>query len=457
MKVKLFFLSLCLLPFFVTSIFNQPAVDDFWSANMIREYGRMGTVKYLYQTASARYFSNFIMSFLNTLQYGEIWMFKVWPVVIFVSLIVCFNFFYASIFQNVFTKKETLLASFFFVVVYFSTTRTLFEELYWMSSTICYQLAICILVVGIGSIIRYLKSNSSIYGLVAILCCLLLPGTAESIVPVYILFLISVLFILKKQKKPFQFIGVCIALVMFCLCFVLVSHGNHTRIQNDGHAYDQNFFYALLYSIQSVGYYSLVWLSSPIIISSFLVILPSLQKLSKRLTIPFITQLNPLILIFASFSICVIIYFPVIYLVTKIPFPRVTTIAFVVATHLSVLIILVSLKNNTGFSRFVTLILSKKYFSIFAWILFFGSAFTTRNFLIITKDLLQGNAYDYNIEANNRYQIIESRKGDTCYVPMYVHWPFFAHYAKTETENSNSFTHMNKYFGKIIMYEKAKQ
>ena len=422
---------------------------------MIREYGRMGTVKYLYQTASARYFSNFLMSFLNTLQYGEIWMFKVWPIVIFVSLIVCFNFFYASIFQNVFTKKETLLASFFFVVVYFSTTRTLFEELYWMSSTICYQLAICILVVGIGSIIRYLKSNSSIYGLVAILCCLLLPGTAESIVPVYILFLISVLFISKKQRKPFQFVAVCIALVMFCLCFVLVSHGNHTRIQNDGHAYNQNIFYALLYSVQSVGYYSLVWLSRPIIISSFLVILPSLQKLSKRLTIPFITQLNPLILILASFSICVIIYFPVIYLVTKIPFPRVTTIAFVVATHLFMLIILGLLKNNAGFSRFVALILSSKNFTIFSWIFFFGSALTTRNFLIITKDLLKGNAYEYNIESKNRYQIIESAKGDTCYVPIYVHWPFFAHYAKTETENSNSFTHMNKYFGKIIMYKKS--
>lgn len=297
--------------------------------------------------------------------------------------------------------------------------RSLFEGLYWMSSTICYQIAICLFVIGIGSLIRYIKSPSFLYGFIAIGCCLLLPGSAEVIVPVFIVVLLVILFISLKRKYQVQFTLICITVAVCSLAFVTFSKGNNARVQKDALFYNQNILHALFYSARAVGYYSIVWLITPINITSVILVLPAIQKLSRQVSLPRLC-FKPLVLIPLFYLICIIIYLPLTYFESNVPFPRVTTIVFFVASHLAFITILLALKYNFSFNRFVSYLYSIRSFGLYAWIFFFITAFTSRNFLAVVKDLIQGNAYNYNKEANNRYQILKNTKSDTCYVPLYV-------------------------------------
>ena len=202
MRIKLFLLICYLLPFVFISVYNQPAIDDFWNANTVIEHGRLGTVIFYFQNVSARFFSNFLMSFLNTLPYGSIWIFKMWPVAIILLLFSSFLFLYASFLSGKTTIKKPIIAALVFVVLHVANIRVLFEGLYWMSSTICYQVAICLFAVATGAIVRCLRARSFFYSLIAILSSLLIPGAAESLSPVYIFVLASILIISIKLKYP---------------------------------------------------------------------------------------------------------------------------------------------------------------------------------------------------------------------------------------------------------------
>ncbi len=178
---------LWLLPFVATSFFNQPAIDDYWNANVVNTHGKWGAVVYFYQTVSARYFSHLIMSFCNTLPEGNVWIFKAWPVITILFLFVAFYFFYRSVFGEKIPVSQIIFLSLLFVVLHIANMRSLFEGLYWMSSTVCYQLAIGLFAINIGAIIKDIKKPQPSTKIIAIVSCFLLPGTVEMMIPVYII------------------------------------------------------------------------------------------------------------------------------------------------------------------------------------------------------------------------------------------------------------------------------
>ena len=77
-KVLLIFL---LAPFFVISIFNHPASDDFDFSFKTRDYGFWGAQVYRYMNEGGRYFANGIIS-LDPLVVKAYWAFKVLPILV---------------------------------------------------------------------------------------------------------------------------------------------------------------------------------------------------------------------------------------------------------------------------------------------------------------------------------------------------------------------------------------
>ncbi len=108
------------------------------------------------------------------------------------------------------------------------------------------------------------------------------------------------------------------------------------------------------------------------------------------------------------------------------------------------------LQADSLLSRFVSYYSGLKNFKLYAWVFFFITAFTTTNFLLVVKDLVTGNAYVFNREANMRYKEIIQATGDTCYINKFSKWPFFIQSSKKE---NYSFDHMNIFFGKTILYK----
>jgi hypothetical protein len=366
-------------------------------------------------------------------------------------LISSFLFFYSSLFQRGASREQVLLASVLFVVLHIANIRVLFEGLYWMSAAICYQLAICLFVLGIGSLIRYLRTPSLPWAATAILCCLLLPGTAESIAPIFVFVLACILFISIRRGRRSYFTFACIAVSLSSLAIISLSKGNLTRVHSSTSSHNQDILQALFYSTRAVGYYVVYWLTTPMNIAALIIALPTLNKLANRSELKWLSfRFNPLLLVPLFYFLCVVIYLPLTYFESSVAYPRITTLVFFIAAHLSVVFFWTLLQNFLQFSRFVTYYSSLKNFNTYAWILFFITAFGTLNYYKVANDLASGSAYTFNEEANKRYFLITSCKDDTCYVPKFSRWPFFIQSSKKE---NLSFVYMSKYFGKTIVYK----
>lgn len=458
-KFKIALLILFLSPFVIISFFNQPAIDDFWNANAIHDYGRLGSVYYFYQVVSGRYFSNLLMSTFNTLPNGEVFIFKVWPILTIFLLLGSFLFFYKSVLKGFLHKKEIILTSFVFISVYITNIPRLFEGMYWMSATVCYQIAMAIFVTGIAALIKNLKKKSFVCAFIAVTCSLLLPGTAESIAPVYLFFLLIIFYISLKQDRSLRCILFCIISTLCGILLVGFCKGNHLRIHNDALIHQQNFFIALFTSFGSVGYYTLVWLVNPANIAAILLILPIIQRIiidTKSISSSVISGNRIIIIILLAYLLCATIYFPLHYFESDLPFPRITMLVFFTASHLFLIILYLLLVNIPSLNHFIKEVLRIRRFKLFSWIFFFTAIFLSRNFINVTKDLFSGNAYYYNLEANERFKHIKACKSDTCYVSYFRRWPSSIQNFKNERNNTNPFNHINKYFGKTILYKEGK-
>ena len=451
MRIKILLLICYLLPFLIISIYNQPAIDDFWNANTVIAHGRLGTVIFYFQTVSGRFFSNFLMSFLNTLPYGSIWIFKLWPVVIIVLLFGSILFLFRSIFSENISFKQAVIASLLFVLLHLANIRVLFEGLYWMSSTICYQVAICLFAVGTGAVVRCISTKSFAYSVIAVMSSLLLPGAAETLAPVYIFVLAVILFVSIKLKRPLTITIISLAAVFLSFLVIFLSKGNHVRITNKSFIAYPGTFYAFYYAARAVGYYFLYWITTLVNVSALILALPFIHRFANQNSKKLQTlNLHPILLLIILFFLCCIIYLPQLLFEAQTPSPRITTLVFFLASHFAILILCITLLRYPRFNQFVAHYSNFKNYHLITCTFFFVCAFTSTNFSLVVKDLANGSAKGFNKEALCRYAKIKSTKSDTCYVDRYTNWPAFIQSSKKE---DYSFTHMNIFFGKTILYK----
>lgn len=453
MKLKLLLILLFLSPFIIISFFNQPSLDDYWSANVIRDNGRLQAVQHLYHTVSGRYFSNFIMSICNSLPNGHTWVFKIAPVITIILLCAVFYFFYTSIFISI-NKWHLLLASLISVAVHIVNMRSLYEGLYWMSAVVVYQLAIILFLTGIAAMISYTREPSFLKGFIVLFCCISLPGTSELIAPVYLI-LITLIVYLRFSKKRLIFFSSCIILTLAGVLLTLFSPGNHLRTQNDSAHYSQNFLFALQLSFESVVYYLFIGMINPVNVLLLAILLPFLLKIS-ALVNNVVNSLKPLSKIFlfaiASVLFCMIIYFPLYYFEADIPFPRITTMVFLIGFLLSI-VFLCLLLNRPSVKRFVSTLVKRKNYQTICWSLFFVAVFFSKNFKDVSHDLLNGSAYNFNKEYLTRFKELRSCKTDTCYVAPFKYWPSSIMSTPQENKSSLAFLHQEEYFQRTILFK----
>ena len=448
------FISLCilwLLPFVFTAFFNHPAIDDYWNANAVIAHGKWGAVQYFYQTVSSRYTSLFIMSFCNTLPNGNVWMFKVFPITIILCLFFSIYFLYHSIFSVTASRLQTVALSLLFVVLHIANMRSLFEGLYWMSSTVCYQLAVCLFAIGMGAIIRDIKKPQLAMKIIAVVCSLLLPGTVEIIAPVYLLTLFVILYFSYQLHYSKSIIFYCLIVTFILLITLFLNKGNEIRIERDGLSYHPHVFEAMFYSVRSVAYYTAVWITTPINLFAFGLLHLSKQGKTKRQML-LITKRNIFLLSACFIMISLAVYLPLHLFESSIPFPRITTLFFFLLFQFCLV-----LYYQFPLFHFPSIGKIKKYLPVsytkeIVFVVFFFCAFTTKNFVFVFTDLFNGAAAKYNEESYERYNIIRSCIADTCYVPLHQSYPYFAQLSAKENTDSDYFQHMNAYFKKTILF-----
>jgi len=370
-------------------------------------------------------------------------------------LIASFFFFYKSIFPK--EKNTTILfVSLLFIVLHVLNMRTLFEGLYWTFASLSYQVAIIVFIIGAGSLIRNTRNVSPLFSIIAIVCSFILPGCIESIAPLYFIFLLVSFWVCFKQKKSLIVILICIVINLAAIAIVLASKGNYVRVSYNTIQYKSNIFLASYYAMRSLGYYCFIWIINPANIFALLLLFPFLIKVINKATLAFANCKNKksfFIFLVIAFVMCFSIYFPEHYFESDVPYPRITTIFFFTAFHIFLVACFLFFPKENQNKFFNNLFAVTTRYQSYIAIIFFVIIFCSRNFISITSDLVTGTACNYALESKQRYETLKNCTADTCYVSRHKYWASSIENFKKEELNTNPFIHIDKFFGKKILYK----
>lgn len=141
MKILYRFIIICLpvlfiAPFVIISFYNHPALDDWWYAEVYKQYGMWGAQEHWYMNYTGRFASNFIMT-LEPLSFGWIAGHKLTPIFYLSGLYGTIVYAAKNIFIGIETNKYLLSA--WIMLTYLLIQRDYFESIYWLSANTLYQ------------------------------------------------------------------------------------------------------------------------------------------------------------------------------------------------------------------------------------------------------------------------------------------------------------------------------
>lgn len=458
--LQLIGIVLLIFPFWLTSIYNHPSIDDYWNANINASHRFIEGQQYFYSEISGRFFSNFLMSLFNSLRFNSIIAFKIWPVLISLFLIYSTFFFLQTFTIDNKKRIDNLYLSILIILVHITSMRSLYEGLYWMSSTIIYQLCIGMLLLFFANLLRFREQKKQVNKIVALILSVLIQGTAEVIYPFYFL-LIALLFWWYYSDSIFRRAVYLCAIFSFA-AFILnsCSAGTINRLSHDVKIGNHGIFTAIFLSLKSVCYYTLLWVSSPTILAVMLILLPFLNHYSKSITITnfLFTRTSTICFFFVAYVVVGIsIYFPLFYFEANVPSARLTTLIFVLFFFFFIVCVIAILLYNNQLQNMVRKFTRKPMYNLATFTLFIVMLCVNKNYQVVVGGLMAGDFKQFNQEMNSRIETIQSCEQDTCYIPYLTKYPIIlTNVAPTDANKDKSTLKLQRiYFKKkAILYNK---
>ena len=214
------------------AVFNQPTIDDFWYTWMVKKWGFAEAQHQWYITINARFSSNAFMSF-NSLVWGSVLFFKVFPIILLGGYVLLFTLFAKRILFPDFSRKESLHAGLLMSAVYCYGMPGFYEGFLWCSALVGYQLPF--LLWGFTLLFLLRKRNTQTAGawlFVWGFFILLLSGFHE-LMALQITVVMAFLLWFKKgwAGDNRQWVYVALFAAATSLIFQLVSAGNLHKAQ----------------------------------------------------------------------------------------------------------------------------------------------------------------------------------------------------------------------------------
>jgi hypothetical protein len=440
-KFLLCLLILCLAPFVAISFYDFPAIDDFWSATKINEYGRIGSAIYFYEQVSGRYFSLFLMGILNGLPSGNLLIFQIWPILVFLLFPVAVFFLLKQVFRYQVSTIQMWIASLVWLLCSIASSRSLFNVWYWMFSSICYQLGIICSIFLLAAIVNWFQQQTKTAAIFVSILLLIIPGCVELLIPFITSVLALAIYTAKRKKIALTVPIVWLIISLVAAYFSIGSEGAQIRSAVD----NASLSFSLLQSIKTVGYYGILWLFNPVNFSALLLLLLYLP--AKRFYLSSL-GLNFWIAIFALLALGLAVFFPIYWVGLKFPPPRITSIYFFLFSLVLISIVIGSGSNWFLFFKRLKRSAYYKHMQTGCWTIFIVSVFLSSNFRQVASELYSGKAASYHRESKQRLQFIRQHQGDSIALPPLKSWSTVLTGAESEIKSPDIFTHYKTFFNK---------
>ena len=388
-KVLLIFL---LAPFFVISIFNHPASDDFDFSFKTRDYGFWGAQVYRYMNEGGRYFANGIIS-LDPLVVKAYWAFKVLPILVLGLFVFSVFYFFSNVFKD-YDKKVITRLSVIFFFIYFAQIIEVSSAFYWFTGAMTYQLPTSLTLLFFGTLVKYMREKKLKWLLLLCLLLIMLMGCNEVTTLLFLVVTIVVWGFLKYQKERIPiFYYVLLLVVLITAGFEFLAPGNSVRATTIDIAKKQPFVHVVLRTGLSALKFFFKWFPLLFLVSTY--IFPLFKKI-KFLDIR-LTFLMTLGVLFVAM-------FPGFWTSDAILPERAQNTIYFYFIFPGIYFGLVLL--NYLQSEFNFELSSGVRKIVFIGILLFS--FSNTSIYHVYNDLVAFKAYRYNQEMTKRYEIIEN-------------------------------------------------
>lgn len=441
-----------LLPFLVISIYNHPSADDFSYSDFANRLGFWNAQIENYFIWTGRYTATALLT-VSPLDYTNLTLYRVLPVLLLISFSFSVYYFLNKLLIHT-RRRDLIVLTFLILFLYIYYTPNITEAFYWMAGSITYQLA-SILTLFLFSILLDLirikdRNKKIILTLLASFLCIVIVGLNETsmlilVVITFILFATD--FYIKKAPDP-------VLLILFLVtaaasAVVILAPGNLVRMAEKPGRFQ--LIYSIIGSIKTTLLYIAGWL--PMLLITIALFSPLLNIIAGNIKADFsLGKLNfrhVLILAFAFLGFIALCFFPSYWSQGGKPPPRTVNVIYLLfifgSFALSVLFFLLLQNLKRPVPEIPHAIRISMVFVVLAILIV-----KPNNIRKVYLDLLSGSAYRYNIEMNQRYDLLEKCDSE-CVVPPIKNRPFtlFAYDLAEKPSNEMYWynRHLGDYFG----------
>ena len=430
--LSLYFLAsltaLTILPFIILCFFNNPSADDYSVVFPVFERGFLNANKYWYFEWTGRFFSSFLICLFNPLLYHSFIGYKMLSLFMVIAMpLALFRLLFY--FTKTYAFHERIVLGSLMVLFYFGYIPIVSEGFYWMSASLTYLSPDLLLVPFIPllyNVYQHGFSNQNKLKVVSFLSLgIALIGCNEFFMLSIILFISLLIALIYFNERKVHW-GLVISLVFFigAALIVILCPGNKIRTAVMYSNAATNRIHDLNFSLILSFKYALSYCKSLIIptllfsIPVYLIMIRNMKKIKGVPNSRFSFSMNPILAILLFFLYIILISFPSAWATGLIPVKRsMNSVFFIYILLLVYILYLMALYTHARISG----IILRKYSLVFIASLFMVSLVmaNSHNIKDAYKEIVNGSAYSFNEEWNNRYQQFnEMSKLDTCYTPI---------------------------------------
>jgi hypothetical protein len=401
-----------IFPFAIISFFNHPALDDWWYAEVYKQYGFAGAQHYWYTHYTARFFSNVLMT-LEPLSFGWVEGHKIMPIV-FIALLLSVFFYVSKVFFKNHASSKAILPL-CFTATYLLIQRDYFEAIYWLSANVVYQYTMLYFMLHLTLVyeIYFLKQSTSIKKTVAIMLAIAIVGSNETLGGLILAEAIVLLYYSHKKSrlKTFSILLTTAVILSWIIMFMARGNWDKIKVATGEHLYTFDLFLAVKHSLISAGYYSLFLMGQMFFWCLVVLSIPVFNYLFKS-SFKLVKSFHLAIASAVCFLLAFTIYFISIYPTgILIPPLRVTNVAMVFLFSGIVLGLTFLTEKFTTLESGIRHLNKYRYLLMTACIL--TAIIGRTQYRQLLNDLLSGKASSYNKAMYSRYNAIKNHSDTT--------------------------------------------
>lgn len=417
--------AIILLPFLFLSFFNHPASDDYCYTHFVVENGFWPVQFKNYMIWTGRYTATFLLT-IDPINLNDLTIYKALPVILFLSFAFSILIFIRSLVPNL-SHKNTLIISFLIFFLYLYNTPNMAEAFYWRAGSMTYQLA-SVLTLLLFASIRNLQEQRSVLKtsiltfLSSVLAVITIGLNETSMIIIFaIVFLWSVGWFLVGKGKKIE-MTIILLITITATVIMIVAPGNAVRMAEKPDKFQ--FLFSIVGALKQTLYRILLWIPmTTLLIALFLSQFNKMgNSLWNRYKLDWIKLWHLTFCGVFFFGLLVLCFFPSLWSQGGLPPFRtinVIYLLFIIGTFFLTSLFFAYLQQKNSpvpkLSKRVQLSLSVVILSILI--------FKPNNLKTAYSDIFTGTAYRYQLEMQERYQILENCTRKTCIVPALKNKP----------------------------------